>query len=175
MSDAVSVRRLGPGDEAVLARLVRDGPRYEEADDVAQQEAATAVPLAPADAAVFLADDHTHLLVAFRVDEPSGGEPVGFVVVNELLHRHTFARMFLVYEIGVVDDHRREGVGRTLLDAVRALAIERGVPEGFVLTNESNAAAMALYEAAGGTRPSLDVAEWDFDYLPSPSSPSSPF
>ena len=99
------------------------------------------------------------MLVAFRARVP-----IGFVVVNELLHRHTFARMFLVYEIGVVDDHRRAGVGRTLLDAVRALAIERGVPEGFVLTNESNTAAMAFYAAVGGTRPSLDVAEWDFAY-----------
>ena len=170
MNEPVSVRRLEPGDGDVLARLVRDGPRYEEADDVAQQEAATAVPLEPADAAAFLSDEHTHVLVAFLARDP-----VGFVVVNELLHRHTFARMFLVYEIGVVDDHRREGVGRTLLDAVRALAIERGVPEGFVLTNESNAAAMALYEAVGGIRPSLDVAEWDFDYRASRPSRPSPF
>ena len=158
------VRRLGPADADLLARLARDGPRYEEADEVAQQEAATAVPLAPADAVAFLSDDHTHVLVAFRVDEPAAEEPVGFVVVNELLHRHTFTRMFLVYEIGVVVEHRREGIARALLEAVRTLAIERGVPEGFVLTNESNAAAMALYAATGATRPSLDVAEWDFRY-----------
>jgi ribosomal protein S18 acetylase RimI-like enzyme len=163
VSDAVSIRRLGPGDEVVLARLALDEQRYED-DEVVSP----AIPLAPADAATFLSDDHTHLLVAFRADEPADGEPIGLVVVNELLHRHTFSRMFLVYEIGVVDDHRRQGIGRALLDAVRALAIERGVPEGFVLTNESNAAAMALYEAAGGTRPSLDVAEWDFDYRASP-------
>ena len=49
-------------------------------------------------------------------------------------------------------------------DAVRALAIARGIPEGFVLTNESNGPAMALYAAAAGTRPSLDVAEWDFHF-----------
>jgi aminoglycoside 6'-N-acetyltransferase I len=169
VNEPLSVRRLGPGDGDVLARLARDGARYEEADDVAQQEAASAVPLTPVDTAAFLSDVHTHVLVAYLVDEratdePAADEPVGFVVVNELLHRHTFARMFLVYEIGVVADHRREGIGRTLLDAVRALAIERGVPEGFVLTNESNGPAMALYAAAGGTRPSLDVAEWDFDY-----------
>jgi ribosomal protein S18 acetylase RimI-like enzyme len=72
--------------------------------------------------------------------------------------------MFLVYEIGVIDERRRSGVGRALLDTVRALAVERGVPEGWVLTNESNTTAMAFYAAMGGTRPSLDVAEWDFTY-----------
>ena len=154
MNAEVSVRRLVPGDEEVLSRLALEGERYEE-DGVAETE----VPLAPADASAFLADDGTHLLVAFEHDDP-----VGFVVVNELLHRHTFTRMFLVYEIGVVNEHRRRGVGRALLEAVRALAIERGVPEGFVLTNESNPAAMGLYAAAGATRPYLDIAEWDFDY-----------
>jgi ribosomal protein S18 acetylase RimI-like enzyme len=154
MSAQVSVRRLTPGDEEVLTRLALDGERYEE-DGVAEIE----VPLAPAEASAFLADDSTHLLVAFERDDP-----VGFVVVNELFHRHTFTRMFLVYEIGVVNEQRRRGVARALLDAVRSLAVERGLAEGFVLTNESNPAAMGLYAAAGGTRPSLDVVEWDFHY-----------
>jgi ribosomal-protein-alanine N-acetyltransferase len=165
MHDGVSVRRLGPGDEAVLARLAREGARYEEEDERAQNEAADETPLAPADAATFLSDDHTHLFVASCADEHAGDEVVGFVVANELLHRHTFTRMLLVYEIGVRDDHRRRGIGRALLDALRELAIERGIPEGFVLTNESNGPAMAFYAAAGGTRPSLDVAEFDFTYF----------
>jgi ribosomal-protein-alanine N-acetyltransferase len=165
MLDTVAVRRLGPGDEWVLDRLALEGPRYDEADDAAQKAAENDVPLSPADAAAFLADDHTHLFAAFCADhEPADHEPVGFVVVNELLHRHTFTHMLLVYEIGVRDDHRRRGVGRALLDAVRELATQRGIPEGFVLTNESNAPAMAFYAATGGARPSLDVAEWDFDY-----------
>lgn len=160
MPDTVSVRRLGPGDEWVLDRLALESQRYEEADDAAQKAAENDVPLLPADAAAFLADNHTHAFAAFHADH----EPVGFVVANELLHRHTFTRMLLVYEIGVRDDHRRRGVGRALLEAVRELAIERGIPEGFVLTNESNAPAMAFYAATGGSRPRLDIAEWDFDY-----------
>jgi len=155
MNEPISVRRLGPDDIDLLTHLARDDARYEDAGVVS-----TAVPLSAADATRFLSDDHTHLLVAFDV----GDDPLGFVVVNELLHRHTFTSMFLVYEIGVAADRRREGIGRALLDAVRALAVERGVPEGFVLTNESNTAAMGLYAAAGGSRPSLDVAEWDFTF-----------
>jgi ribosomal protein S18 acetylase RimI-like enzyme len=154
VSDFV-VRRLGPGDEAVLARLALDGQRYEE-DGVDADE----VPLPAPDAAVFLADPHTHAFVA----STGADDVVGFVVVNELLHRHTFTRMLLVYEIGVIETHRRRSVGRALLDAVRALALERGIAEGFVLTTESNAAAMALYAAAGGVR--LDAVQWDFGYRP---------
>jgi ribosomal protein S18 acetylase RimI-like enzyme len=144
----VSIRRLGPGDEALLAGMSFD---TDEDDDE--------VPLAPADAAAFLADEHTFLFVALAAEQV-----VGFVVVNELLHRHSFARMFLIYEIGVEAEYRRRGIGRALLDAVRAVAVERRVAEGFVLTNESNIPAMALYAAAGATRPSLDIAEWDFQF-----------
>ena len=147
------VRPLGPGDEAVLRGLALDGQRYEEAGSVEADE----VPLESADASAFLSDDRTHLLVAF-----ADGEPVGFVVVNELLHRHTFTRLLLVYDIGVAVEHRRRGVGRDLLDAVRALAVERGIPEGFVLSEATNTAAMALYAVAGGVR--LDAVQWDFDY-----------
>jgi ribosomal protein S18 acetylase RimI-like enzyme len=151
---AVSVRRLGPGDEEVLNQLARSGSRYEEPGVDEPDE----VPLSPADAANFLADDRTHLFVAHE----DGDDLVGFVVANELLHRHTFTRMLIVYEVGVAEQHRRRGVGRALLDAVRALAVERGIPEGFVLTEATNTPAMALYAAAGGTR--LDAVEWDFTF-----------
>jgi ribosomal protein S18 acetylase RimI-like enzyme len=153
-----AIRRLERGDEAMLTTLANDGTRYaEDGEDESES------PLPPDDASAFLADDHTHLLIAFDEDA-SDAPPLGFVVANELCHRHSFARMLIVYEIGVDREHRRRGVGRALLDAVAEIARDRGIPEGFVLTNESNRPAMALYAAAGGTRPSLDVVEWDFDY-----------
>jgi ribosomal protein S18 acetylase RimI-like enzyme len=155
---AFVVRRVGPGEEAILRALAVEGDRY--AEDGADE---TESPLPADDAATFLADDRTHLYVAVDPDAPEA-PPLGFVVANELLHRHSFARMLIVYEIGVDRAHRRRGVGRALLDTIADVARDRGIPEGFVLTNASNAPAMALYAAAGGTRPSLDVVEWDFDY-----------
>jgi ribosomal protein S18 acetylase RimI-like enzyme len=156
---AFEIRRLGPGYDAILTTLAVDGDRYAE-----DGEDETDVPLSAADARAFLADDTTHLLIASDPQAPGGTPPLGFVVANELRHRHSFARLLIVYEIGVDRAQRRRGIGRALLDAVADLARDRGVPEGFVITNESNAPAMALYASAGGTRPSLDVAEWDFDY-----------
>ena len=155
----LAIRRLGPGDEAILTTLVVEGDRYAE-DGEDEHE----TPLGPADAIAFLADPHTHLLIGFDAEAPDDAPPLGFVVANELRHRHSFGRMLIVYEIGVDRAVRRRGIGRALLDAVAQLARERDIPEGFVLTNASNTAAMTLYAAAGGTRPSLDVVEWDFDY-----------
>jgi ribosomal protein S18 acetylase RimI-like enzyme len=156
---AFAIRRLGPGDEAILTTLVVEGDRYAEDGDDERES-----PLSDADAAAFLADERTHLMIATEPNAPAGAVPLGFVVANELLHRHSFARMLIVYEIGVDRAHRRRGIGHALLCAVAELARERAIAEGFVLTNESNAPAMALYAAADGTRPSLDVVEWDFDY-----------
>jgi hypothetical protein len=41
---------------------------------------------------------------------------------------------------------------------------ERAIRVGFVLTEASNEAAMALYDSAGGVRPNDDDVMWDFDY-----------
>ena len=49
-----------------------------------------------------------------------------------------------------------------LLRKVEQVARQRGIEEGFVLTDEDNAAAMCLYESVGGVR--NGVVEWDFDY-----------
>jgi hypothetical protein len=55
-----------------------------------------------------------------------------------------------------------EDVGKALLQELARMARERVVPQGFVLTDADNIAAMRLYASVGGER--NDVVEWDFDY-----------
>jgi ribosomal protein S18 acetylase RimI-like enzyme len=62
----------------------------------------------------------------------------------------------------VAPAHRERRIGGRLLRELAAVAREREIEEGFVLTDADNAAAMRLYESAGGVR--NDVVEWDFDY-----------
>jgi len=104
-----------------------------------------------------LADPRSLLLVAFE-----GGWPVGFVVAHELPRRWRDRSKLFVYEVDVVDSHRRRGIGTALLARLAELARERGIRIGFVLTDEDNVAANALYHGAGGTS-SKDVT-WEFRY-----------
>ena len=136
------VRRLGPTDSMVLARLARENGRFGHAVDRPPLE-----PLNPNDARTFLADERTICLVAF-----DNHDPVGFIYANELYRRHTILRHLCVYEIGVAEDHRDLGIGDKLMAALFEQARKRGIHHGFVITNASNREAMALYAAAGGVR-----------------------
>jgi ribosomal protein S18 acetylase RimI-like enzyme len=135
----VNVRRLGPGDEAVVARLAKKGD--------------------PARVEELLADDRTLFFVAFEEDEA-----IAFVLAYELIRRHGDPSSIFVYEIDVDEPYRRRGVGTALMHAVEGVAGERGISEGFVLTSESNEAAMRFYESLGGVRPNTDDVMWDFAY-----------
>jgi ribosomal protein S18 acetylase RimI-like enzyme len=84
----VRVRRLAPGDEAVVARLAE------------QQPARTAL----------LADDRVRFVVAFDGDDPDG-----FAFGYELPRRHGRPATFIDYEVGVDEPYRRRGIGRRLM------------------------------------------------------------
>ena len=133
----MSVRRLGPGDEGVVRRL---------AEDAAPQ-------------AELLADERTIFLVAF-----DGDDPIGFLLAYELLRRRGDPSQLFVYEVGVDEGRRRQGVATALFRELARFARERGIRSGFVLTNESNEAAMELYRSLGGVRPNRDDVLWDFEY-----------
>jgi ribosomal protein S18 acetylase RimI-like enzyme len=134
----VIVRRLGPGDEQVVERLAKQAPASE-----------------------VLADERTIFLVAF---ESGHDEPIGFVLAYELLRRHGDPSQLFVYEVGVVPEARRRGVATELLRELARVARTRGIRRGFVLTNESNEAAMELYRSLGGVRPNADDILFDFEY-----------
>jgi len=136
MSASVSIRRVGPGDEGVVRRL-------------ATREPQTAL----------LADERCVLLVAFE-----GDEPIGFVLAYELPRRHGDPAVLFVYEVDVAESHRRRRIATALMEELSRIAATRGIGSGFVLTNESNGPAMALYASLGGTRPADDDVLWDFRY-----------
>ena len=69
-----------------------------------------------------------------------------------------------VYEVGVREPYRRRGVATRLLRELESLARRRGVRRAFVLTAESNEAAMRLYQSVGGVRPFDDDVMWRFEF-----------
>ena len=124
----VELRRLGPPDDAVLARV---------ADDVFDH---------PVDATwtrAFLADARHHLIVAL-VDDVV----VGMVTAVDYVHPDKAPQLW-INELGVASTHRRRGIGRLLLDAMLAHARRLGCTEAWLGTEHDNAPARALYESAG--------------------------
>jgi ribosomal protein S18 acetylase RimI-like enzyme len=135
------IERLGPGDDAKVARAgaLFDGPALAEATRR------------------FLAQPGHHLLVAYV-----GDAPAGFVTGVELTHPDKGTEMFL-YELGVAEEHRRRGIGKALVGELARLAREAGCYGMWVLTEDDNQAALATYQAAGGTRESESVmVTWEF-------------
>ncbi|MEU7862741.1 GNAT family N-acetyltransferase [Nonomuraea sp. NPDC049141] len=107
-----------------------------------------AAPL-PAATARFLADEGHHLLIAY-VDET----PAGMITGVETTHPDKGTEMFL-YEFGVDERFRGQGIAGALVAALERLARERGCYGMWVATGEDNKAAQATYGGAGG------IPEWD--------------
>src|SRR3954449_8773384 len=124
----MNIRALGPGDEAAVAAAQHlfDGPSD------------------PGAAARFLADPNHHLFVAYDAAD----QPVGFVSGVEMTHPDKGTEMFL-YELAVDEPARRRGTGRALVEALAALARERGCYDMWTGTDTHNLAARATYERAG--------------------------
>jgi ribosomal protein S18 acetylase RimI-like enzyme len=99
----------------------------------------------------FLDDPGHHLCIAYE-----DGEPVGFVTGVETTHPDKGTEMFL-YELAVDERFRRQGVGRALVDALASLAAELGCYGMWVLTESTNAAALATYRSAGAVDESDEV------------------
>ena len=126
--EGVRVRRTTPGDDSEVARF----------------EAAFDYDVLPDETRRFLLDERHHLLLGYVDDRPAG-----FVSAVEVFHPDKRPELFL-NEIGVVEDARRRGVARALIEELKRLGRERGCAAMWVLTDDDNEAAMGLYRTTGG-------------------------
>jgi len=87
----IRIRRLRPGDEAVLERLAeQDPPRT-----------------------ALLADENVTFMAAF-----DGDDPIGFAFGYDLPRRHGAPGVFFVYELGVDEAYRRRGIAKELMQTL---------------------------------------------------------
>jgi ribosomal protein S18 acetylase RimI-like enzyme len=106
----------------------------------------------------FLALPGHHLLLAYDGDDRA----VGMVSGVETTHPDKGTEMFL-YELGVAEDARRQGVATALVDALAALARERGCYGMWVGVDTGNDAALATYRHAGADEEEPAVVfSWQF-------------
>src|SRR5215212_1531166 len=99
-------------------------------------------PPLPDATARFLAQDHSHLLIAYL-----GDQPAGFVSGVETTHPDKGTEMFL-YELGVAE-------------ALKALAAERGCYAMWTGTAAGDTAAQATYKKAGGSIGDGTFVSWE--------------
>jgi ribosomal protein S18 acetylase RimI-like enzyme len=128
----------------VLATLAKGNARFGDGGDNDWQP-----PLGSDEAARFVSDPATVCVVAIDM---ATNHIAGFVYGGVLSRRHTRLHHICLYEIGVDIDHRQSGVGRLLMDAFAGEARKLGIDRGFVITNEANLAAVALYQEFGAVR-----------------------
>jgi ribosomal protein S18 acetylase RimI-like enzyme len=107
----------------------------------------------------FLSNSHNILLSA-ELDGLLVGQAIGYI----LERWDVDAPMLFLYSIDVAENYRRRGIGTALIAAIREIGMLQGCAEGFVLTNESNFAAMQLYQSTGGKISTPDdVVMFEYD------------
>ena len=144
MDENTTISRAGPADLDALAALF-DAYRqfYEQPSDL---------PRARQWLRERLRFGESMVLVAKR-----GGIAVGFTQLYPMFSSVRTARTWILNDLFVDAGARRKGVARALLDAAAAFAREDGAMGISLETSQDNAAARALYRAAGWNE---DASQW---------------
>jgi ribosomal protein S18 acetylase RimI-like enzyme len=141
---AIPTRRAGPQDLDALAVLF-DAYRgfYGQPSDVPRARDWLRTRMRVGESVVLVAERE--------------GEVAGFVQLYPMFSSVRTARTWILNDLFVAASSRRHGVGRTLLDAAAAFAREDGAAAISLETGRDNAAARALYRAAGWAE---DDTQW---------------
>jgi ribosomal protein S18 acetylase RimI-like enzyme len=136
----ISIRRLGPGDEGLLAAIAGEADDFDLPGASAPEEA-----LPDAEATAYLSDPAVLHWVA-----EDGGHLVGELLCHVLRLPSGAGRELLLYAIGVRSAYRRRGVGTALVRQMLGWARKEGIEEVWVVAD--NPGAVAFYAACGFAR-----------------------
>ncbi len=134
---ALRTLRLWPADADLAKRLFGLLARVfdEESEDLSDEYVQR-----------LLSRDDFWAVAAFRGDELVGG-----VTAHALPMTRRQAFEVFIYDIAVVADHRRKGVGRKLVMHLQNEAASLGIQDAFVAADNEDAHALDFYRALGGT------------------------
>jgi len=137
----MQIRHAKHGDEAQLAFLLEDHERHygNAVRDGAGAAGAASLVDPPAGGALCLVAQ-------------LGGKLVGFAILNPYFPAANLTQGLFLKELYVAADARAAGVGERLIEAIRALAKERGDTRVIWTTGEGNAGSQRFYDRLGMRR-----------------------
>ena len=136
----VTIRLLGPGDAAVLDKVLPDVFDYDVQPQLARQ---------------FLDDPRHHIAVAL-----ADGMVVGMATAVNYIHPDKTDQLW-INEVGVDPSFQNRGIGKALLRALFEEGKRRGYTEAWVGTEQDNAAARKMYRGVGGREQTMIYCEFD--------------
>lgn len=147
----IEIRRLTTGDEIAAIDAIHQLKPSEERHGVdASAEHMRRL----------LARDANYLYVA-SVDT----QPVGFLLAYRFPRADRDQDMIYLYEIGVLPEHRRRGIGTKMIQSLKEECRNRNVMEVWVGTEADNVPARALYESTGAKCQGETYAEYTYEEL----------
>lgn len=90
--------------------------------------------------------------VIFLAVDASADSPKGFAQLYPSFSSTAMRRIWILNDLFVAADHRREGVGSALLEAIRRYAVETSAARVELVTDVDNRTAQQLYAATGYER-----------------------
>lgn len=134
----MQIRHARPGDEAQLATLLEDHERHYGSPVRDGAGAAGASFLLTGGAFCLVADD--------------GAALAGFAILNAYFPGPRLTHGLFLKELYVTEAARSAGVGERLIEAIRALARERGATRVIWTTGEDNKGSQRFYDRLGMRR-----------------------
>jgi aminoglycoside 3-N-acetyltransferase I len=153
-----SIQELGPNELMTAQRLFE---MWRHEDNVTKPPPSSETLLR------LLSRPDFHAVAALRGDG-DGEEVIGGLTAYELEMYTEAATELFVYEVGVAAPHRRQGVGRALIEFARNLCRSRGLSALYIPAMADDARAVAFYQSTGLKRE--DVA-WFVQEFETPHEP----
>jgi GNAT superfamily N-acetyltransferase len=92
------------------------------------------------------------ILLAFHDDDPVVGPPIGFTLLLPTWSSVALGRVFTLNDLYVVEEGRKAGAGRAMLEAAHEHARSEGAVRVSLRTAVDNETAQRLYRAVGYQR-----------------------
>ena len=154
--DAVGIRRAAPADIPAIGRLGALLVRTHHDLDPQRFIAATSRTAQGYGSFLGTQLDEPNIIVLVATRD---GEVIGYTYagVEGTDYMSLRGPAGVVYDIVVDPTHRRQGVGRMLLDATLEALKSRGAPRVVLSTAERNTAAQRLFDRAGFRRTMIEM------------------